>query len=230
MKFTVVFSAVLCLLSLNVSAFTDNFYLEKLTRAEKLMPEKLVVTLNENETDNITVDVLPAGAVCDISWKIYPAIATVLPRNNKCVIKAITAGDAVLTATADSGVSCDIKIKILPAKTEILLQASDNIESGKSAVIYAKAKNNEEVSWRVEGVDASRVSFGGNVCRIKPQKEGNITVFATSGNTTVSKTLKVLPSKYEEFNLSHLGLIFATAGVVLLLIVLIYGRDYEKKY
>ncbi len=217
-------------LSVNSAAFWSDFYLKTKTLPEKLLPDTLSVSIPQNEERSVFVDLIPTTSRCDIEWQISPAIATLSPRNTKCTLKARECGDATLTATAENGVTCSIKIKVIPPAREILLEGEDTVKSGESAVIYARPSSGDTVSWRVVGLDSSQFSFGGNLCKISPKKEGTVTVFATLDNTTVSKTMEVLPAKCRELDLGSLSFFLAGSGVMLLIIILLYGRGYEKEF
>lgn len=230
MKRLAIFALLTTSLVLNSYAFWEEFYLKTRISPEKLLPETLTVTLCPDEAKSVYVDLLPEGASADISWEISPAIATLTQNGRKCTVKGVEEGEAKLTAITDNGISCAIKVKILENPPEIFLESADTINSGDTAIVYARPSVDDTVSWRVEGDENAKVSFGGNLCKIKPKKAGTVTVFATLENTTVSKTLKVLPAKSRELDLGSLGLSFAWIGVVILIVVFIHGRSYEKEF
>ena len=222
-----IFTFVLSLLSLTTQAYFGDFYLEKHVKAEKLLPDKLNLTLREDEVGQVIAEVLPHGAAADIVWQISNPCATLTQKGYKCIVRADSAGDATLSARTKEGLSFEVSVNVLPKNTEIALITEDKIKQGESATVYARTDGGT-VSWRVDGISPEHVSYGGNLCRINPDRAGKVTVFATLDDTTVSKSLEVVPAKRREVDLSHWGIVLTWAGVILLLIVLIYGRDYEK--
>ena len=220
---------IICLLNTSYAFFGD-FYLKSKKDVEKLIPSTMSDTLNVGESKTFHVDVRPRGSSDEISWRIDNPIATLTCDGTKCTVKANSVGEAVISATAANGVSCRIAIKIIEEKPQIHLESADTATSGESIIIKAHPSVDDTVKWRIEGVEPGSISFGGNMCKIKPKKAGLVKVSASLGDTTVSKTLEILPSKNGELDLDSLSLFLAGCGVVLLLIILIYGRGYEKKY
>ena len=210
-------------------AFLEDFYLKTKKDVEKLIPNTLNDTLNPGESATFYVDILPKGVIDEINWQIKDPIATLTCDGTKCTVTAIAPGDTRIYATASNGVSCSTQIKISRTSPQILLESEDVANSGESIIIKAYPSTADSVTWRVEGVDANLVSFGGNMCKIKPRKAGKVKVSASLGETTVSKTVEILPTKNTELDLNSLSLFLAGCGVILLLIILIYGRGYEKK-
>ncbi|MBR5479965.1 MAG: hypothetical protein IKU84_07285 [Clostridia bacterium] len=225
-KFLILIS-VLSLLSLSTQAYLGDFYLEKHIRAEKILPDKLTLVLTEGETGQVVAEVLPHGAATDIFWEISNPCATLTQQGYKCIIKATEVGDAKLTARAKDGLSFTVSVKVVPKSTKIALVSDDKIKQGESATVYARTDEGT-VSWQVDGIPSEQVSFGGNLCKITPDRAGKVTVFATLNDTTVSKSLEILPAKNREVDLADWGVVLTWAGIILLLIVIIYGRGYEK--
>lgn len=227
LRIFLILTFVLSLLTVNTNAYFGDFYLEKHVAAERILPDKLSLTLRVGETGQVVAEVLPHGAAADIFWEISDPYATLTQKGYKCLINAQKVGDATLSAYTKDGLSCDVSVKIEPKDEEIALITEDKIKQGESSTVYARTSGGT-VSWRVDGISSDCVSFGGNLCRINPDRTGKITVFATLNDTTVSKSLEILPAKRREVDLSHWGIVLTWSGVILLLIVLIYGRGYEK--
>ena len=228
-KLFALFLVIMSLLTTSY-AYLEDFYLKSKVETEKLIPNTLNHTLTVGESATFYVDALPHGSDCEIHWQIADPIATLSYDGAKCTVNAIALGETFISAATSKDVSCKIQIKITENIPRILLESKDVANSGDSVIIKAHPSTDDTVSWRVEGVDPTRISFGGNMCKIKPKNAGLVKVFATLGKTTVSKTLEILPAKNGEFDLNSLSLFLAGCGVVFLLIILIYGRGYEKKH
>ena len=230
MRRLLILSLVMISLVTQSYANFENFYLTSEKEVEKLVPNTLSDTVNVGESRSFHVDMLPYGTNDEIIWKIENPIATLSCNGASCRVKAIFPGKTAITATTSTGVSCNIKIKIEEKRPQIFLESSDVANSGESIIIKARTSTDDTVKWSVDGIEPTRISYGGNMCKIKPKRAGLIKISASLGDTTVSKTLEILPSKNSELDLDSLALFLAGCGVILLLIILIYGRGYEKKH
>ncbi len=211
----------------------NDFYLNIKIPPEKIIPNTLNAELYLNESVTLWVDLMPKFADdSEIVWECVPSIADVDYSGRKCTIRAIEEGDGVLYATDQNGVSCEIKIKILPQKVKISIEGtSDSIKVGEQMIFSAHTEPKCDVLWQVDAGDTAHVSYGGNKCKIRAKSAGRITVSASakSGERAV-KTLTIEPS--EGMNLSLFGFILGVASVALLSIALIFylrmRRENEK--
>lgn len=213
------------LLTIPAFAFSSDFYLKTTTPPTHLLPSVISQTMTLGESKTFWVDILPKEAESNIFWQIRPAIATLTIKKDSCILNALEIGDAELIATAENGISCRIRIKITPNAPDIRLDIpSDTLKLGESAVIHAYPSVDGNVKWKFDGGDKAKISYGGNLCKINPKKPGLITVFASLEDTTVSKTIKILPKSHGELDLDALSTVFIIVGGILLTGVFIHEK------
>lgn len=219
-------------LSFSCADFTD-FYSNIKIPPEKLIPNTLNAVLSVGEEKSFKVDVIPKFADgSKLIWECVPDIADITYNGKSCLLKARDTGEAILYAKHESGALCQIKINILPQKTEISIEGADeSIKIGEQVVLLAHTEPEGEVKWQVNAGDIASVSYGGNKCKIRAKSAGRVTVSASAKNGEKAvETLIIEPS--EGMNLSLFGFILTAIAVALLTAALIFylklRRENEK--
>lgn len=184
------------------SATEENFYLTTRTAPKKLIPSDLACTLQKGESKTVAVDPIPKDAdVSKITWSLSSdiSIAAITWEGRSCTIHALTEGSGILIARDESGAACEIKVNVLDSILQSLhLQSSsDTVQTGETALIHAVSEPaNAEIVWTVEENGTSAVSYGGAICKINAQNEGNVHVRASIAGSNIYSdyTLHIKPA------------------------------------
>ncbi len=214
-------------------AENENFYLNIRIPPENIIPSALNVQLRENETVQLYVDLVPKFADdSKIVWECIPPYATVAYQGKNCTLTAKNKGDAMLIARDENGAGCEIKIKILPQKTEISIKGeNDTIKIGEQTTFTVHTEPETTVRWQVDCGDIARASYGGSKCRISAKSAGTVKISAIAENGEKAvKTLVITPP--DEMNISLFGTVLGIVSILLLSIAFIsylkLRRENEK--
>ncbi len=203
-------------------ANNEDFYLNIKIPPEKLVPNTLNAVLYENESKVFSVDLTPKFADdSKIFWECVPPYAKLTYAGKSCTLTAKQRGDVVLIARYENGASCEIKIKILPQKTEISIEGErDTIKIGEQAIFTAHTEPESSVKWHVECGDIARASYGGSKCKISAKSAGQVKIAAIAENgEKAMKTLIIAPP--DEMNIALFGTVLAIGAISILAIALI---------
>ena len=178
------------------------------------------------DTATLTATVFPENATDKtVIWSAEPAEAVKLTDNGNgsCTVKALKAGETVVTATtADGGftATCTVTVSSVSAESVELDQKELNLIVGDpesetatlTATVYPENAENKTVSWSADKTGYIELTDNGNgSCTVKALKAGSVTVTATvedSGHTaTCTVTVSSVSAESVELDQKELNLI-----------------------
>ena len=178
------------------------------------------------DTATLTATVFPENATDKtVIWSAEPAEAVKLTDNGNgsCTVKALKAGETVVTATtADGGftATCTVTVSSVSAESVELDREELNLIVGDpesetatlTATVYPENAENKTVSWSADKTGYIELTDNGNgSCTVKALKAGSVTVTATvedSGHTaTCTVTVSSVSAESVELDREELNLI-----------------------
>lgn len=177
---------------------------------------KASATINKGKTLTLKATVSPKSASNKtLTWKSSnKKVATV---SSKGVVKAVNAGTAKITATANDGsgkkYTCTVKVNI-PVSSVKINKASVELVEGKTATLSATVApsnaSNKSVKWSTSNAKVATVSAG----KVTAKSAGTATITAAaadgSGKKAVCKiTVKAKPNVKPEVKVSEISLSLA---------------------
>ena len=178
------------------------------------------------DTATLTATVFPENATDKtVIWSAEPAEAVKLTDNGNgsCTVKALKAGETVVTATtADGGftATCTVTVSSVSAESVELDREELNLIVGDpesetatlTATVYPENAENKTVSWSADKTGYIELTDNGNgSCTVKALKAGSVTVTATvedSGHTaTCTVTVSSVSAESVELDQKELNLI-----------------------
>ena len=178
------------------------------------------------DTATLTATVFPENAANKtVSWSAEPTDTVSLTDNGNgiCTVKALKAGETVVTATtADGGftATCTVTVSLIAAESVELDQKELNLIVGDpesdtatlTATVFPENAENKTVSWSADKTGYIELTDNGNgSCTVKALKAGSVTVTATvedSGHTaTCTVTVSSVSAESVELDREELNLI-----------------------
>ncbi len=140
-----------------------------------------------------------------VTWSVdKEGIIEFEAKQNRQYIRALSAGEVVLTATSnqDDSKSASITITVLePVVESVSLNVGSNITLEKyasksiSATVNGKGSYSKDVTWESSNKDIVEISGTSNNVTVEALKCGTTTLTATAGNgKTASTTINVTPN------------------------------------
>ena len=156
--------------------------------------KKSSAAIDEGKTISLSAKLTPQSAKSKtISWSSSnPSVASV---DGKGKVSALTPGEAVITATASSGISaqCTVTVKSLAVSQVNLSKTYLEVDEGKrtslKASVLPKKARFKAVAWSTSDPSIATVSATGKIATFKP---GTVQITATAHNgVSASCTLLV---------------------------------------
>lgn len=146
-------------------------------------------TLDKGETDRLYVTVAPADATTMPEWSSSkPSVVSVDESGN---IKALKAGNALITVSADGiSASCMVTVRV-PATSIELYQASAMMKVGESMVLQAEllpADCTDSIVWESQDATVATVNEKG---RVQALKSGSTVITASANGMSAACVIKV---------------------------------------
>lgn len=154
---------------------------EKHVESVDIENESIDLILGEEQKINAIV--LPNDATYpELIWTIdNPEIASV---SDDGVVKALSCGNAVITASSKNNMSDSISIQVNEIKAESLtIEGENKMQVGDfiylSAIFSPTNTTNQNVKWEINDSEIATIDSDG---KLTAQKSGKVTVIATSAN------------------------------------------------
>ena len=178
----------------NLSATCRVTVLER--KATSIVLNTYSLSLYVNQTANLTATVYPSDAANKtVTWKSSnTAVATV---NDNGLVKAISAGNATVTATTTDGsnlsASCSVKVSIIPVTSISVNQTNLTLDVSETyqlvATILPSNATYQTVTWTSSNSSVARVSDTGLITPVSP---GTTTIKAkTTDGTNLTASCQV---------------------------------------
>ena len=165
---------------------------------EGISLSKTSLTLVEGEDERLSVNFTPENATNKtVHWSATSVTGEVIVVDG--LVKAVTAGEAVVTATSEDGnieAQCNVTVTAAPVTTTVTVSpTSISLPAGGSTKLTASASDGSSVTWSSNKTSVATVSSSGNVTAVGA---GTATITATtksgasaSCTVTVSSTISV---------------------------------------
>ena len=165
--------------------------------AEWLMFDEIVCTLGVGQSKLLTCD-KSAGSITTRTYtSSNPSVLSVVGNDATCTIKALSVGEAIVTATSSNGktTTCTVTVKAEPEKVEfaessITIGINEKVLLPQVTVSSSKGECMQNVTYTASNTNVV-VSSTGYVTGIK---DGSTTITATAYNgKSATITVRVLP-------------------------------------
>ena len=227
------FVTVICIalvICADACAVSEDFYIVSINPPEKLIPNTLRATIYENQSATFRVDLLPADSNAEeIVWELLPDIGDISCKGRECTLNAHKKGNAILYAYEKGGAHCQIKIEVMPRTQKITIDGEDNISIGEKAIFYARTEPECDVSWEIEGKQYVAVSYGGDICRIFAEDEGEIKITAITEDGAKAQKILEIKGGREEVHIGLLAIYLAVGATVILAICIYFYRRLKNE-
>ncbi len=162
---------------------------------EGISLSKTSLTLVEGKNERLSVNFSPENATNKtVHWSATGGVTVV-----DGLVTAVTAGEAVVTATSEDGnfeAQCNVTVTAAPVTTTVTVSpTSISLPAGGSTKLTASASDGSSVTWSSNKTSVATVSSSGNVTAVGA---GTATITATtksgasaSCTVTVSSTISV---------------------------------------
>lgn len=191
-----------------------------------IIPKQTSYQTETTKTIDLEVTVNPAGIRnSNLKWEVsnpsYATVAVDPSDSKKAVLTALnTKGNVVVTvSTQDETIQATIYVTIIDTTTDIFLnKTSTTIRKGGTDTLIATTKAGGNISWissNNAGVTVTPNPSDSSMCTIRGVGEGNYTVIASLGSTSVVCAVSVV-SQIDSISLdySSLSLSVGTSGVI----------------
>ena len=186
--------------------------------AESVVLDRETLSVMAGKTATLTAAVFPENAANKtVIWSAEPADTVSLTDNGngRCTLKALKAGETVVTATAvDGGHVAKCTVTVTPVRAErvelnfdavrLMLENPESETATLTATVFPDNAPNKTVRWSVGKAGFIELTDNGNGrCTVKALKVGEVTVTATAedGGHTATCTITVVPISVESVRL-----------------------------
>lgn len=162
------------------------------------------IRMEIGETLSLSAAVLPEDAEQSVVWSCESTPTGAVSFDGKGGVKAVSVGSAVIKATADSGVSTTLNVRVAVLPTQLEIHGQTSVDVGKTTQLtltFTPDNTTEKgVTWVSTNTKAATVSTSGVVTGVGRGDANIIAISTVNSDIAASHSMKVRQPYQISFN------------------------------